>query len=125
MNKYVPGILSVLYGSLKNSEVDKRVKASILCLLGDMCMHCENVMSGHIMEVIELLKNGGSRAVEIQTDYEDEETKEYKESLRYNVLDGLSGVLYSLKILNKAALFAPYVIQFIFIIKQSVLLTTS
>jgi hypothetical protein len=105
-DKFVPVLIEIL----TNEEVTRTNKTIAITVLGEICMNITEHFLKYLDPVMEVFFSAATLATS-QADSDDEETADYLEDLRYNLIETFTCIEFGLDECGKKELFARYVIH--------------
>jgi hypothetical protein len=107
-HNYSKNIIPVLLDILTNDEASRNNKTTTITLLGEICFNIKEHFITYLDTVMKLLISAADMAVEFN-DYEDDETVEYINNLRFELIEAFTCISFGLDDCNSKTLFVPYV----------------
>eukprot|EP00928_Gymnodinium_smaydae_P086879 TRINITY_DN71288_c0_g1_i1.p1 TRINITY_DN71288_c0_g1~~TRINITY_DN71288_c0_g1_i1.p1 ORF type:complete len:858 (-),score=175.51 TRINITY_DN71288_c0_g1_i1:193-2766(-) len=105
---YCAGVLQILYGNLQNQNVDRKIKAAIMCTFGDIALAITGDFEKYLAPVVQMLQEA-SRTTSADGPANDEDWIDYLNSLREGVCEAYTGIIHGLREANKLHLFKEHV----------------
>lgn len=108
---YCENFLQILYTNLQNQAVDRRIKATIMSVFGDIAMAVAGDFDKYLAPVVQMLTQASATTIQEgpQQQPAAEEWFEYLNSLRQGVLEAYTGIIHGLRDANKLHLFKEHV----------------
>mmetsp|Transcript_24980 Transcript_24980/g.40123 ORF Transcript_24980/g.40123 Transcript_24980/m.40123 type:complete len:860 (+) Transcript_24980:81-2660(+) len=116
MAQYCAAILELLYGHLQNEKVDRRVKAAIMPVFGDIALQIGGEFEQYSRPVLAVLQDAANTRIPEEQKL-NEDSVEYLNTLRVGVMEAYQGIIHGLREGGKLAVFKEHVnslLQFIF-----------
>jgi hypothetical protein len=107
-NNYSGKIIPVLIDILTNDEASRYNKTTAITLLGEICFNIKDHFISYLDTVMKLLISAADMAADFN-DYEDEDTVEYINNLRFELIEAFTCISFGLDDCNSKHLFIPYV----------------
>jgi importin subunit beta-1 len=119
MTQYCAPILELLYGHLKNENVDRKIKAAIMPIFGDIALQIGGEFEKFLPPVLAVLQDAANTQIP-EEQRTNEESVEYLTGLRINVMEAYQGIIHGLKEGGKQSSFKEHVnLLLMFIIRCS------
>jgi len=107
--KYCDTFLEVLYRLLMNEKVDRKIKASIMPVFGDVALAIAGDFEKYLPPVIEMLNEASKTKLPADITDPNDEWIEYLNTLRTGVMEAYTGIIHGLKDAGKLELFKAHV----------------
>lgn len=102
-DKFIPVLINIL----THEEVGRGNKTAAILTIGDICLNINEHFLPHYESIMQLFLEAAQMASE-NVD-EDEETEEYMQNFRFELIEAFTCIFFALSDCNKKELFVPYV----------------
>jgi hypothetical protein len=107
---YAPKIIPYLIEILTNEDASRYNKTTTITLLGEICFNIKEGFIPYLVNIMKLLIDAANMAAD-NNDYEDDETVEYINNLRFELIEAFTCISFGLDDCDSKPLFIPYVPQ--------------
>jgi importin subunit beta-1 len=107
--KYCDTFLEILYQLLMNSKVDRKIKAAIMPVFGDVALAIAGDFEKYLAPVLQMLHEASKTKLPADVTDPNDDWVDYLNSLREGVMQGYTGIIHGLKDANKLDLLKAHV----------------
>jgi importin subunit beta-1 len=116
--KYCDTFLEILYKLLMNEKVDRKIKAGIMPIFGDVALAISGDFEKYLGPVIQMLHEASQTRLPQDVRDPNDEWIEYLNTLRAGVMEAYTGIIHGLKDAGKLNLFKAHVSNLVSFVQE-------